>query len=278
MNEPGNTSDAMMLTGAGGYEEKSEEILITDGGTLSTLTDDMIFKEIVPAMEACGNPFREDVEEAVLETRRMLQESWKRIIDLDELSDVISHALMSLGCYGEASCYVAWQTEKKHAKSAELNTLMAQMDEIVSGSAEEVSIKRENANINGETPMGVMLRLGSESAKKLYLSRYISKRFAKAHTEGDIHIHDLDFYSQTTTCTQIDLLKLFHEGFSTGHGMLREPQSIISYAALACIAIQSNQNNQHGGQSVPNFDYAMAKGVAKSFRRNFIKHFRMLRL
>ena len=209
MNEPENTSDAMMLTGAGRYEEQSEEILITDGGTLSTLTDDMIFKEIVPAMEACGNPFREDVEEAVLETRRMLQESWKRIIDHDELSDVISHALMSLGCYGEASCYVARQTEKKHAKSAELNTLMAQMDEIVSGSAEEVSIKRENANINGETPMGVMLRLGSESAKKLYLSRYISKRFASAHTEGDIHIHDLDFYSQTTTCTQIDLLKLF---------------------------------------------------------------------
>ena len=273
MNEPGNTPDAMMLTGAGRYEEQSEEILITDGGTLSTLTDDMIFKEIVPAMEACGNPFREDVEEAVLETRRMLQESWKRIIDHDELSDVISHALMSLGCYGEASCYVAWQTEKKHAKSAELNTLMAQMDEIVSGSAEEVSIKRENANINGETPMGVMLRLGSESAKKLYLSRYISKRFASAHTEGDIHIHDLDFYSQTTTCTQIDLLKLFHEGFSTGHGMLREPQSIISYAALACIAIQSNQNNQHGGQSVPNFDYAMAEGVAKSFRRNFIKSY-----
>lgn len=92
MNEPENTSDAMMLTGAGRYEEQSEEILITDGGTLSTLTDDMIFKEIVPAMEACGNPFREDVEEAVLETRRMLQESWKRIIDHDELSDVISHS------------------------------------------------------------------------------------------------------------------------------------------------------------------------------------------
>ena len=84
---------------------------------------------------------------------------------------------------------------------------------------------------------------------------------------GDIHIHDLDFLTLTTTCCQIDLLKLFHGGFSTGHGYLREPNDISSYAALACIAIQSNQNDQHGGQSVPIFDYAMAEGVKKTFRR-----------
>ena len=70
-----------------------------------------------------------------------------------------------------------------------------------------------------------------------------------AHRDGDIHIHDLDFLTLTTTCCQIDLLKLFHDGFSTGHGFLREPNDIRCYAALACIAIQSNQNDQHGGQS-----------------------------
>ena len=104
----------------------------------------------------------------------------------------------------------------------------------------------------------------------LYLQKHMEPRFARAHLDGDIHIHDLDFYPQTTTCTQIDLLQLFSGGFGTGHGMLREPQTIQSYAALACIAIQSNQNNQHGGQSIPNFDYAMAQGVAKSFRRHIL--------
>ena len=95
----------------------------------------------------------------------------------------------------------------------------------------------------------------------------LDPKHAKAHREGDIHIHDLDFLTLTTTCCQIDLDKLFTGGFSTGHGFLREPNDISSYSALACIAIQSNQNDQHGGQSIPNFDYAMAKGVQKTYRR-----------
>ncbi|MEG1621534.1 MAG: anaerobic ribonucleoside triphosphate reductase, partial [Oscillospiraceae bacterium] len=93
---------------------------------------------------------------------------------------------------------------------------------------------------------------------------------SKAHLNGDIHIHDLDFYGLTTTCCQIDLDKLFTGGFSTGHGFLREPNDIQTYSALACIAIQSNQNDQHGGQSIPNFDYAMAKGVAKTYQKHYV--------
>ena len=94
----------------------------------------------------------------------------------------------------------------------------------------------------------------------------------KAHDNGDIHIHDMDFYTLTMTCCQIDLVELLKDGFSTGHGHLREPNSIESYAALACIAIQSNQNDQHGGQSVPNFDYGMAPGVRKSFIKLYYRN------
>ena len=101
------------------------------------------------------------------------------------------------------------------------------------------------------------------------LFRSLDPAHAAAHRDGDIHIHDLDFLTLTTTCCQIDLLKLFRDGFSTGHGFLREPNDIRSYSALACIAIQSNQNDQHGGQSVPNFDYSMAPGVRKTFRKLF---------
>ena len=82
----------------------------------------------------------------------------------------------------------------------------------------------------------------------------------------------MDFLTLTTTCTQIDLIKLFHGGFSTGHGYLREPQDIASYSALACIAIQANQNDQHGGQSVPNFDYGLAQGVAKTYQKRYVQN------
>ena len=117
--------------------------------------------------------------------------------------------------------------------------------------------------------MGTMLKYGSEGAKQFNEIYVLDPAHSHAHINGDIHIHDLDFLTLTTTCCQIDLLKLFHGGFSTGHGFLREPNDIASYAALACIAIQSNQNDQHGGQSVPNFDYAMAEGVKKTFRRMY---------
>ena len=117
--------------------------------------------------------------------------------------------------------------------------------------------------------MGTMLKYGSEGAK-YYVDNYIlPKDIAKAHINGDIHIHDKDFYMLTETCCQIDLIKLFENGFCTGHGYLRTPQSIMSYASLACIAIQANQNEMHGGQSVPNFDYAMAPGVAKTFVKEY---------
>ncbi|MBR5872087.1 MAG: anaerobic ribonucleoside triphosphate reductase, partial [Oscillospiraceae bacterium] len=133
--------------------------------------------------------------------------------------------------------------------------------------AKENDVKRENANINGDTAMGPMLKYGSEAAKQYYEMYILNPRHAQAPHDGDIHIHDLDFLTLTTTCCQIDILKLFKGGFDTGHGHLREPQDIASYAALACIAIQSNQNDQHGGQSIPNFDYGMAPGVAKTYKK-----------
>lgn len=140
-------------------------------------------------------------------------------------------------------------------------------DGITSMDAEESNLKRDNANINGDTAMGSMLQYGANTAKEYYLDVMINPIFAKMHREGWIHIHDLDFYGWTTTCTQIELRKLFKGGFSTGHGHLREPKSIGSYAALAAIAIQSNQNDQHGGQSIVDFDWAMADGVKATYDR-----------
>lgn len=137
-------------------------------------------------------------------------------------------------------------------------------------SANEEDAKRENANVDGDTAMGTMLQYGSTVSKEFAKAYLMKPKFAEAHDNGDIHIHDMDFMPMgTTTCCQIDLKKLFDKGFSTGHGHLREPQGIMSYSALAAIAIQSNQNDQHGGQSIPAFDYYLAPGVLITFKKQF---------
>ena len=134
--------------------------------------------------------------------------------------------------------------------------------------AHEEDAKRENANVDGDTAMGTMLQYGSTVSKEFAKSYLMKKKFADAHDSGDIHIHDLDFMPMgTTTCLQIDLNKLFKNGFSTGHGFIREPNDIMSYSALAAIAIQANQNDQHGGQAIPAFDYYLAPGVLKTYKK-----------
>ena len=187
---------------------------------------------------------------------------------VEEVQDMVEKVLIEGGHSKTAKAYILYRAERTRAREMD-SKLMKIYEDLTFKSAGECDIKRENANIDGDTAMGTMLKYGSEGAKQFNEMYVLDPAHSHAHINGDIHIHDLDFLTLTTTCCQIDLLKLFHGGFSTGHGFLREPNDIVSYAALACIAIQSNQNDQHGGQSVPNFDYAMAEGVKKTFRRMY---------
>lgn len=185
---------------------------------------------------------------------------------VEEVQDMVERVLIEDGHASTAKAYILYRADR--TREREMNsTLMKIYEDLTFTSAADSDIKRENANIDGDTAMGTMLKYGSEGAKQFNYMYVLGDVFSNAHINGDIHIHDLDFMTLTTTCCQIDLLKLFDHGFSTGHGYLREPNDISSYAALACIAIQSNQNDQHGGQSIPNFDYAMAEGVKKTFKR-----------
>ena len=200
-------------------------------------------------------------------------------VTVEHVQDVVEKVLIENGHAQTAKEYILFRADRTRVR--EMNTrLMKIYEGLTFKLAKDNDVKRENANIDGDTAMGTMLKYGSEGAKQFYEMYILDPRFAKAHADGDIHIHDLDFLTLTTTCCQIDLDKLFTNGFSTGHGFLREPNDIISYSALACIAIQANQNDQHGGQSVPNFDYAMAKGVAKTYsrtyRRNMIRALEIL--
>lgn len=163
-----------------------------------------------------------------------------------------------------AKAYILYRNERYRIRDKQ-SRLMKTLDDIARSDAKDCDIKRENANIDGNTAMGTMLKFGSESAKAYYDSNILTPIMSTSHNNGDIHIHDLDFLTLTMTCCQIDLIKLFYSGFSTGHGYLREPKSIRSYSALAAIALQANQNDMHGGQSIPNFDRSMAPGVAITF-------------
>ena len=216
------------------------------------------------ALNACNEKNDRLSMNLAIQTDEKLAELGLEKPTVEDIQDVVEQVLIENELFEVAKRYIVYRQERTNIR--ESNTkLMNIYKNLTFNEAKENDIKRENANIDGDTPMGMMLKFGSEATKEFAKKFLMKKEYAEAHEAGDIHIHDMDFYYMTTTCCQIDLTKLFTKGFSTGHGFIREPNSINSYAALACIAIQANQNDQHGGQSVPLFDYDMAPGVRKTY-------------
>ncbi|MBC5734210.1 anaerobic ribonucleoside triphosphate reductase [Flavonifractor sp. DFI.6.63] len=236
-------------------------------GRLADFNEGKIAQAITKAFNATYKPGQEETAQRLAEeVLSILDVEGCQQPDVEHIQDLVERVLMDNGYVQTAKAYILYRDQRSRAR--EMNTrLMKTYEDITFSAARESDLKRENANIDGDTAMGSMLKFGSEGAKQFYDMFVLNPDHARAHREGDIHIHDLDFLTLTTTCCQIDIRKLFKGGFSTGHGTLREPNDISSYAALCCIAIQSNQNDQHGGQSVVNFDYGMADGVKKTFVR-----------
>ncbi len=245
------------------------KIIKRDGRKLD-FNIDKIKTAIEKAMLSCG---RNNPAECVRLAERVEAKLLEKYVDanptVEDVQDEVEAVLMAAGYAYVAKKYILYRAQR--TKSREMkSSLMKIFDELTFTEADASDMKRDNANIDGDTAMGTMLKYGSEGAKDYYEKYILTDEQSKAHRNGDIHIHDFDFYTLTTTCCQIDLVELFKGGFSTGHGFLREPNDIQSYSALACIAIQSNQNDQHGGQSVPNFDFGLAKGVEKTYKRIYI--------
>ncbi len=244
--------------------------IVKRDGRVVTFNMDKITDAIFKAAQAVGGNDYHEAERLASLVCDMLEEKYgKSTPSVEQVQDVVEYVLSEAGHSRTAKSYILYRANRNRRR--EMNTVLMDIyKDLTYKSAKDNDVKRENANIDGDTAMGTMLKYGSEGAKQFNKMFVLNPDHSFAHENGDIHIHDLDFLTLTTTCCQIDLIKLFENGFSTGHGHLREPNDIASYSALCAIAIQSNQNDQHGGQSVPNFEYAMAKGVKKTYKRLYL--------
>lgn len=221
-----------------------------------------IFRAISSANKASVEQMSED--EVVIVTNQVEDDIQSLTeVSVENIQDIVEHRLMTNGFFEIAKKYIMYR--QKHTIRRNIKRdLMETYKDVLFTKSDEADFKRENANINTNAPMGIMFKLGSEGAKH-FVDEILPEEFAEADRQHFVHYHDKDMSLITLNCCQIDLLKLFKNGFSTGHGCIREPNSIRAYAALACIAIQSNQTDQFGGQSVNCWCTAMAEGIKKSF-------------
>ncbi len=229
-------------------------------------------EKIVEAIAAAGaatEEFKHDRAKQLAEKTLKLAEETisQRTPSVEQIQDLVEQVLMESSFKKTAKAYITYRQERNRTRDAKSNLMNVYKTISIADASEDSDVKRGNANVDGNSAMGKMLQFGAEGSKVFAKTILMKPEYAAAHDNGEIHIHDLDFYATgTLTCCQTDPLNLFKDGgFNTGHGHLRTPNSIGSYAALAAIILQANQNEQHGGQSIPNFDYAMAPGVDKSF-------------
>ncbi|MDD4036341.1 MAG: anaerobic ribonucleoside triphosphate reductase [Bacilli bacterium] len=218
-----------------------------------------------------------DINKVYISVLKEIETEYKEkpYINVEEIQDIVEKQLIKNGYQDVYDAFSKYRNKRAESRKMFLSEpkqhkLVKALELISLRDSREDDSRRENANIDGLSPMGTMLQYGSTISREIAKTYLINSKYAGAHDEGYIHIHDLDFLPMgTTTCLQIDLNYLFENGFNTGHGYLRSPNDISTYAALTAIVIQANQNDQHGGQSIPALDYYLAPGVLKTFKKQF---------
>lgn len=222
-------------------------------GRIAAFSKDKISRAIFLAAKGVGGS---DFETAELLSEKVVNYALSKI-NLDEIpnvefiQDCVEKVLIEDGHARTAKAYILHRDKRTRYRNAK-SDLMDVVKEIL------VETSRENANI-GNSPSSKMLQIASAASKEYYLHNILPEDMAKAHLNGDIHIHDLDFYGKTLNCLQIDLTKILKNGFNTGYGYIRPPKRVASATSQAAIVLQSNQNDMFGGQSFPHFDRAMAE-------------------
>ncbi|WP_300725513.1 anaerobic ribonucleoside triphosphate reductase [uncultured Bacteroides sp.] len=239
-----------------------EICIIKRDGKRENFSPSKISNAISKAFAATGLSSQENLIDEI--TQRVIAHFEQPTIGVEDIQDLVENELMKVQpeVAKKYIIYRQWRNTERDRKTK----IKHVMDGIVAIDKNDVNLS--NANMSSHTPAGQMMTFASEITKDYTFKYLLPKQYAEAHQLGDLHIHDLDYYpTKTTTCIQYDLDDLFERGFHTKNGSIRTPQSIQSYATLATIIFQTNQNEQHGGQAIPAFDFFMAKGVLKSFQK-----------
>ena len=228
--------------------------------------------KIKTAIQECCKRIQKDYQEETLKVKEHLTEIVDNvclhlpkndIVKVEEIQDTVEQELSKVSPQ-VAKEYIIYRYQRNVARDSNSALTQIYMN-LTSKKSSDMDLKRENANINSDTAMGMMLKFGAEASKEFCLNHLIKPKYARMHRNGDIHIHDLDFYPMTFNCSFIPLGKLLKRGFSTGHGHISEPQTIMCASSLACIILQANQNEMYGGQAYSCWDYDLAPYVAKSY-------------
>lgn len=249
----------------------SETLLsvIKRDGKHEELAPSKIYRAVAKAYRAVGQAERESEINALVErVLKHFQSLGLGAVEVEQIQDAVERELMLVApeVAKRYIIYREWRTVEREKRTRLKHT----MDGIVTIEKNDVNLG--NANMSAYTPAGQMMTFASEVTKDYATKYLLSPQYAKAHNEGLIHIHDLDYYpTKTATCVQYDLADLFERGFRTKNGSIRTPQSIHSYATLATIIFQTNQNEQHGGQAIPAFDFFMAPGVRKTYQKHLLE-------
>ena len=231
--------------------------------------------KIINAINAAARATDTKIEEGFCSSVAdiVYEKTMNSTVDIEEIQNIVEESLMKN--YPQvAKRYIIYRELRANDREKDTK-MLSDVREIIE--VESGNLLNDNANINGATPAGQMMKMASLYSKDHALRYLVNPAHAAAHQDGALHIHDLDYYlTKSLTCCQIDLHKLFKDGFDTNDSSIREPKRVKSYAALAAIALQSNQNEMHGGQSIPAFDYYMAEGVRVEFKRQYRKLFRIM--
>jgi ribonucleoside-triphosphate reductase len=180
---------------------------------------------------------------------------------VEQIQDMVELELMKSARKEVAKKYIAYRDKRSIARKAKTRDIFLEIME-----AKSNDVTRENANMNADTPAGMMMKFASESTKPFVDDYLLLPEVREAIRLNYLHVHDKDYYpTKSLTCVQHPLDKILQNGFSAGHGASRPARRIETASMLGCISLETAQNEMHGGQAIPAFDFYLAPFVRKSF-------------
>lgn len=237
--------------------------VIKRDGRVVSFDHSRIFAAIKAAFNAAGI---EEKYSFICRVATKISEHEAEVLHVEDIQDIIIFELKEK--YPEvALIYKDYRHKRDLVRKSKRYSVFK---DIVDVKHSDVAV--ENGNMNADTPSGMVYKFASEISKEFSLDVLIDKEFVEAHTQGVIHIHDLDYYAtKSLTCLQHPLDKVLTEGFSAGHGESRPSKRIETASILGCISMEAVQNEMHGGQAIPAFDFYLAPYVRRTFQEEIDK-------